>query len=64
MTLTTGPRPAAVRARKASASTARYLSLLIASAITVLPLVTVLFASFKSTQEYGATGPLTPPRTG
>lgn len=61
MTLTTGSPAAAVRARKASASTVKYLSLLIASAVTILPLATVLFASFKSTQEYGATGPLTPP---
>lgn len=61
MTTAVGPRMAAIRARSASATTAKYLSLLIAAICTLLPLVTVLFASLKTAQEYGATGPLTPP---
>lgn len=61
MTLTNAAAPAGVRFRRVSAQTAKYLSLLIAAATTVLPLVTVLFASFKTPQEYGATGPLVPP---
>jgi len=44
-----------------SAKTGKYLSLVIAAVCTLLPLVTVVFASLKSKQEYGATGPLAPP---
>lgn len=51
----------AIRTRSVSAKTAKYLSLIIASLCTLLPLVTVVFASFKTKQEYGATGPLAPP---
>lgn len=39
----------------------KYLSLLTASFIALLPIVVVLFASLKTSAEYGASGPLTPP---
>jgi multiple sugar transport system permease protein len=52
---------AGMRIRTVSAKTAKYLSLIIASLCTLVPLVVVLFASLKTKQEYGATGPLTPP---
>jgi len=51
----------AIRARGISARTAKYLSLVIAAVCTLLPLVTVLFASLKTKQEYGTTGALEPP---
>jgi ABC-type glycerol-3-phosphate transport system permease component len=44
------------------ARTAKYASLALASVMVLIPLVVVLFASFKTRQEYDATGPLTPPR--
>jgi multiple sugar transport system permease protein len=50
-----------LRARQVTAGTAKYLSLIAAAAVTLVPLVTVLFASLKTPAEYGATGPLTPP---
>ncbi|MEV3935608.1 carbohydrate ABC transporter permease [Glycomyces sp. NPDC049804] len=59
--LRTAPRSEARAARRAAAGTAKYLSLVIAAACTLLPLVTVLFASLKSAEEYGSTGALTPP---
>lgn len=55
------PGRAAIRARGISAQTAKYLSLIIAALCTLLPLVSVLFASLKTAQEYGTTGPLQPP---
>ena len=39
----------------------KYASLIIAAVFVILPLSVVLFASFKSSKEYGSTGPLTPP---
>ncbi|KQZ09652.1 sugar ABC transporter permease [Agromyces sp. Root1464] len=39
----------------------KYASLIIAAVFVILPLSVVLFASFKSSNEYGSTGPLTPP---
>ncbi|SFR70580.1 carbohydrate ABC transporter membrane protein 2, CUT1 family [Agromyces sp. CF514] len=39
----------------------KYASLIIAAVVVLLPLSVVLFASFKTTAEYGSTGPLTPP---
>lgn len=68
MTTTTTP-PRAVRSamtplrrlRGMSATAAKYTSLVIGALFTLLPLSVVLFASLKTTQEYGATGPLTPP---
>ncbi|GIE99902.1 carbohydrate ABC transporter permease [Paractinoplanes rishiriensis] len=43
-------------------SAPRYVSLVLASVIVLVPLVVVLFAAFKTHAEYNATGPLTPPR--
>lgn len=57
-----GPDLVAIRARGVSASTAKYLSLIIAALCTLLPLVSVVFASLKTAQEYGATGALEPPQ--
>ncbi|MEU5156417.1 carbohydrate ABC transporter permease [Glycomyces sp. NPDC021274] len=50
-----------VKAQRVTVGTAKYLSLVIAAACTLLPLVTVLFASLKTAEEYGSTGALTPP---
>jgi multiple sugar transport system permease protein len=50
-----------VRAQRITLGTAKYLSLALAAAVTLLPLVTVLFASLKTPAEYGSTSPLTPP---
>jgi multiple sugar transport system permease protein len=50
-----------VRAQRITLGTAKYLSLVLAAAVTLLPLVTVLFASLKTPAEYGSTSPLTPP---
>ncbi len=49
------------RLRSMSATTAKYTSLVIGALFTLLPLSVVLFASLKTAQEYGTTGPLTPP---
>lgn len=43
------------------ASTGKYVSLVIASLAALTPLVTIVFAAFKSNTEYRATGPLQPP---
>ena len=43
-------------------SAGKYLSLVVASLIVLVPLVVVLFAAFKTHGEYSTTGPLTPPR--
>jgi ABC-type glycerol-3-phosphate transport system permease component len=43
------------------ASFGKYASLVLASLVVVIPLVVVLFASFKTREEYSTTGPLTPP---
>ncbi|MFC7529197.1 carbohydrate ABC transporter permease [Actinoplanes sp. GCM10030250] len=44
------------------ARTAKYASLVLASLVVLIPLVVVLFAALKTSAEYNATGPLTPPR--
>lgn len=65
MTTMTQPRrrtsTAGIRVRTLSARTAKYVSLVIAAVCTLLPLVVVLFASFKTKNEYASTGPMTPP---
>jgi len=55
------PSLAWIRFRGASAKTAKYASLLIAAFCTLLPMVAILFASFKGTSEYHRTDALTPP---
>ncbi|MBF0815673.1 carbohydrate ABC transporter permease [Microbacterium paludicola] len=47
--------------RRTTAVTVKYVSLVIATIVAVVPLVVVLFASFKSREEYATTGPLAPP---
>jgi multiple sugar transport system permease protein len=42
-------------------TTGKYLSLAAAAAVALIPLVVVLFASFKTSEEYATTSPLTPP---
>ena len=54
------PRPGA-QAWRITAGAAKYLSLVLAAAVTLVPLVTVLFASLKTSAEYGSTSALTPP---
>jgi ABC-type glycerol-3-phosphate transport system permease component len=44
------------------ATSGKYASLVLASLVVLVPLVVVLFASFKTHAEYSTTGPLTPPR--
>ncbi|MFA9396710.1 MAG: carbohydrate ABC transporter permease [Clostridiaceae bacterium] len=39
----------------------KYISLVLASFIAIFPILVVFFSSFKTTEEYAATGPLTPP---
>ncbi|GAA3383037.1 carbohydrate ABC transporter permease [Cryptosporangium minutisporangium] len=49
-----------VRARSASA--VRYLSLVAASLVVLLPMLVLVLAAFKTRDEYTRTGPFTPPR--
>jgi multiple sugar transport system permease protein len=42
-------------------TTGKYLSLVAATGVALIPLVVVLFASFKTSEEYATTSPLTPP---
>ncbi|MBU2664850.1 carbohydrate ABC transporter permease [Actinoplanes bogorensis] len=56
------PRFARRRPLSGIAASGKYLSLVIASAVVLVPLVVVLFAAFKTHGEYSTTGPLTPPR--
>ncbi|GEL98707.1 carbohydrate ABC transporter permease [Cellulomonas terrae] len=46
---------------RAAAGTGKYVSLVIASIVMLLPLGLILFGSFKTSQEFLATGPMTPP---
>lgn len=52
---------AGFRIRRVSAATAKYLSLIIAAFCTFLPMIAILFASFKPAVEYAKTSALTPP---
>ncbi|MGW4897406.1 carbohydrate ABC transporter permease [Kitasatospora sp. NPDC004240] len=53
--------PRARRPRPTAGGTAKYLSLVIASTAVLIPLVVVLFASLKTSEEMLTTGPLSPP---
>jgi multiple sugar transport system permease protein len=44
------------------ATTAKYISLVVACAAAVVPILTIFFAAFKSREEYVTTGPLDLPR--
>lgn len=70
-TLTLGDRLRAASARNRSrtarvsgptAAVLKYVSLVVASLVAIVPLVTLLFASFKTKAEFAATGPLDPPK--
>lgn len=49
--------------KKTPAKLFKYGSLIMGSFIALIPLVVVLFASFKTSEEYRATNPLTPPES-
>lgn len=42
-------------------ATLKYVTLVVASVVAIVPLLTLLFASFKTKTEFAATGPLDPP---
>ena len=52
---------AAPRIGTGIAGTVKYVSLVLAALVALIPLVVVLFASFKTKEEYATTGPLVPP---
>ncbi len=45
----------------ALATTGKYGSLIVGAVLTLLPLTVLFFASFKTSQEFGASGPFDPP---
>ncbi|WP_410767948.1 carbohydrate ABC transporter permease [Fontibacillus sp. BL9] len=49
------------RLKYTAASIVKYASLLLGAFAALIPIVVVLFASFKTNKEYGASSPLTPP---
>ncbi|MEL5989849.1 carbohydrate ABC transporter permease [Microbacterium phosphatis] len=53
--------PAVAATRRTTASTIKYVSLVLAALVSIIPLAVVLFASFKTKEEYATTGPLVPP---
>ena len=55
------PSLGAIRARSVTLKTAKYASLVAATFCTLLPMVAILFASFKDGAEYAQTDALTPP---
>jgi len=54
-------RPLRERVGSMTATTAKYVSLVIAALVTLLPLSVLLFASLKTKSEYAQTGPFDPP---
>lgn len=44
-------------------STIKYISLILGALIAVVPILVVLFASFKTPEEYNSTNPLSPPES-
>lgn len=49
------------RLKYATATFIKYVSLLLGAFAALVPIIVVLFASFKTNKEYGSTSPLTPP---
>lgn len=49
------------RLKYTASSIVKYASLLLGAFAALIPIVVVLFASFKTNKEYGASSPLTPP---
>src|SRR5690625_2205300 len=52
-----------LRLKERALSVAKYTSLILAACATLLPVVAILFASFKGKEEYAQTGALTPPES-
>ncbi|GLJ61096.1 sugar ABC transporter permease [Microbacterium barkeri] len=61
MTAIASARTPLMRLRSMSATTAKYVSLIIGAVLTLLPLSVVLIAALKTEQEYLQTGPFDPP---
>ena len=61
MTAIASARTPLMRLRSMSATTAKYVSLIIGAVLTLLPLSVVLIAALKTEQEYLLTGPFDPP---
>lgn len=61
-TVSRTPPTRTVVAKKTAAAIGKYVSLVIASLIVLVPLAVVLFAAFKTRAEYSTTGPLVPPK--
>lgn len=61
MTAIASGRTPLLRLRSMSATTAKYVSLVIGAILTLLPLSVVLIAALKTEQEYLQTGPFDPP---
>lgn len=61
MTAIASGRTPLMRLRSMSATTAKYVSLVIGAILTLLPLSVVLIAALKTEQEYLQTGPFDPP---
>lgn len=54
--------PSRRRTRVRPAVVAKYASLVLACLCSLVPLITILLAAFKTSDEYNSTGPLVPPR--
>ena len=55
------PGPARVRAGVAASATVKYVSLIVGVLVTLIPLSVVFIASFKTSNEFGQTGPFDAP---
>ena len=62
MTARKTPSLGVIRARTISARTGKYASLVVAALCTLLPMIAILFASFKDSAEYAQSDALTPPQ--
>jgi raffinose/stachyose/melibiose transport system permease protein len=58
----TRPKSCRPSAASVAASALKYLSLLLAASITILPILTILFGSIKSSTEFANSGPFDLPR--
>jgi raffinose/stachyose/melibiose transport system permease protein len=56
-----GRRQRSARFTGMTASALKYVSLILAALVSLVPLVTILMTSFKTKEEFRTTGPLTPP---
>lgn len=62
MTITSHPVRRNRAVRVTAAQTLKYGSLVVASLVTLLPLIVIVMTSFKTSDEYTRTAPFTPPR--